>query len=217
MIIFNELRITPDGKSLIIDAEVSDLKYFKDVYIESIYIDNQDTFAYRESPSTNPVFSYKVEDKPSVIYALPECGNCNPVKDKSDKAVCFTEDTSAGEKRVRLELNSSVLGSLKDNMFFIFIKTSGVPSADCPCNSDKEYHLGIAAHLYPFYKSIIGYMKQLNNECDTPKAFIDAILRFKALELNIKLGHYTEAIKYWNRWFKNIKTNTITLKTCSCG
>ena len=36
MISWNELRITPNGKFLIIDVEVQNLDYFKDVYLESL-------------------------------------------------------------------------------------------------------------------------------------------------------------------------------------
>ena len=36
MLNWNELRITPDGKFLIIDVEVQNLDYFKDVYLESL-------------------------------------------------------------------------------------------------------------------------------------------------------------------------------------
>ena len=36
MLQWDELRITPDGKFLIVDVEVQNLDYFKDVYLESL-------------------------------------------------------------------------------------------------------------------------------------------------------------------------------------
>lgn len=59
MIQFNELRVSPDGKKLIIDASVKDLQYYNDVYIDAIIIDTQDTYVANGS-STNPIFSYEV-------------------------------------------------------------------------------------------------------------------------------------------------------------
>lgn len=36
MVQFNELRITPDGKYIVIDAEIQNLDYYDDVYLKSI-------------------------------------------------------------------------------------------------------------------------------------------------------------------------------------
>ena len=44
MVQFNELRITPDNKELIIDVSVKDLDIYTNVYLDYIMIDNQDTF-----------------------------------------------------------------------------------------------------------------------------------------------------------------------------
>ena len=45
MIEFKELRVTPDGKTLIIDAAVNDLSYYDNVYIKSVTVDTQDTYS----------------------------------------------------------------------------------------------------------------------------------------------------------------------------
>ena len=55
MIQFNTLKITQDGKSLIINASVKDLDYYKDILIGSIIIDNQDTYS-ANGPSSNPIY-----------------------------------------------------------------------------------------------------------------------------------------------------------------
>lgn len=52
MINFNELKITQDGSLLILDVSVKDLEYYKDVYIDSIYVDTQDTYI-NGGPSSN--------------------------------------------------------------------------------------------------------------------------------------------------------------------
>lgn len=62
MIKWNELRVTQDGKELIIDGSVKDLEYYKDVYIEEVVIDNQDTYV-PNGPSSKPIFSYNVKSE----------------------------------------------------------------------------------------------------------------------------------------------------------
>ena len=186
MIEFKELRVTPDGKTLIIDAAVKDLSYYDNVYIDSLTIDTQDTYSESGS-STNPLFHYEVSS----------------VSDEN-------------KKRIRLELNSSVLGKpITGNMFFVYITVKGTPAADTPCGLDNVTTLGVTADLYPFYKSSINHMKELENECEPSKNFIDSLLRFKAFELSIRTGHYTQAIKCWNKFFKEVKSNTVNT-ICRC-
>ena len=188
MVTFKELRITPDGKRLIIDASVKDLQYYNDVYIDAVIIDTQDTYVANGS-STNPIFSYEVPSDSGTL---------------SDK------------KRIRLELDSKTLGvSLNDTLFFVYVVAKGAPSADTPCGMDNQTTMGVVADLYPFYRTMVSYMKEVEDSCAIPKNFIDSLLRFYALELSIRTGHYAQAIKYWNKFFKDIKSRTINTG-CRC-
>lgn len=54
MVTFNELRITPDGNTLIIDVAIKDLRYYDNVGLDTILIDTQDTFT-SEGPSSKAV------------------------------------------------------------------------------------------------------------------------------------------------------------------
>ena len=59
MVTFNELKITPDGNTLIIDVAIKDLRYYTNVGLKTILIDTQDTFT-AEGPSDKVVkFSVK--------------------------------------------------------------------------------------------------------------------------------------------------------------
>ena len=144
MIEFKELRVTPDGKTLIIDAAVKDLSYYDNVYIKSVTVDTQDTYSESGS-STNPLFHYEVSSV-----------------------------SEENKKRIRLELNNTVLGDITGNMFFVYITVKGTPAADTPCGLDNVTTLGVTADLYPFYISSVNYMKELENECEPSKNFIDS-------------------------------------------
>ena len=199
MIHFNELFITPDRQHLIIDVTVKSDKYYKDVYIDSIVIDNQDTYV-GTGPSTTPVYEFTIPTEGTVTL----------------KKLGKTITPTYNYKHWRLELSTSDLttGSF-DGIFFVYVRTKGTPAADTPCGMDNQTTMGVVANLYPFYRTMVNYMKEVEDECEVPKNFIDVLLRFKALELSIRTGHYAQAIKYWNKFFKSIKSKTINTG-CRC-
>lgn len=212
MVDFNELRVSPDRKNLIIDVSIKDLSYYENVYIDSIIIDTQDTYI-PSGPSNSPIFTYEVVSNVTPVYSLPDCG-CNQVQDYIDKENCF-ETSNNEEKRVRLELDNTALDNhLKGNLFFVYVITKGTPSSDTPCNMDNTINLGVTADTYPIYTNMLNSLKELES-CGTPKLFTDAFLRFKAFELSIKTGQYSQIINYWNKYFKSLDIPNNT--NCSCN
>lgn len=206
MIQFNELRITPDGKKLVIDASVKDLNYYNDVYIDAIIIDSQNTYV-SNGPSSKPIFYYEISN-PNVTVTYPEYNGYVPSRQGNSGDI--------NEKRVRLELDSKILGdSISTNLFFVYVIAKGTPSPDTPCGMDNQTTLGVVADLYPYYRSVMNGIKEISNECEIPRTFIDNLLRFKALELSLKTGNYIQAIKYWNKFFVGIKSSNINTY-CKC-
>lgn len=182
MVQFNELRITPDGQRLIIDASVKDLEYYTNVYLDDVLIDTQDTF---------------VESGPS-------------------SKVVYRGSIMGDSKSIRLELGTgNLLPTLNDNLFFVYVRTKGAPAANTPCGMDNITTLGVVSNLYPLYQHAFSYIKELGDTCSIPKNFINYILQYKAFELAIKTGHYTEAIRYWKKFFMGIKDSVIT-SNCGC-
>ena len=56
MLQWNELRITPDKKHLVIDVQVQDLEYYENVVLDTIIIDTQKTFI-ETGPSNKPLMT----------------------------------------------------------------------------------------------------------------------------------------------------------------
>ncbi len=72
MIHFNELRITEDNKYLIIDVSVDSDSCFDDVTLDTIIVDNQDTYV-DNGPSSNPVLSIDVKEHyTKVLTDIPQ-------------------------------------------------------------------------------------------------------------------------------------------------
>ena len=214
MVHFNDLRFSKDSKYLIIDAAIDSQNFYEDVLLDSIIIDNQDTFV-SNGPSSNPIYTYKIVDIDDKVYATPENCNCSPVR-VEDGSYCFVEGTGT-MKQVRLEIPLSLYGinPYKD-MLFVYVIASGTPSADTPCGLDNSKIMGTVVNLKYIYDNMLCYIRQIENECEIPKNFIDSILKYKALELSIRTGNYPLAIKYWNKYLSNSNPNISTIKTCNC-
>lgn len=158
-------------------------------YFENVFLDEiiiDTQDTYVENgPSTNPVYRYKV-----------------------------TGPTDIKQSQVMLTGNNLQV-PINDTMFFVYVKTKGTPAINTPCGMDKSIGVGVTYNTKVIYNDTMNYLKQLECSCTMPKDFIDKILRVKALETTIKTGNYTQAIQYYNRFFRD-KYSPGYVKTCSC-
>lgn len=219
MIQFNELRISPNNDYIIIDVSIEDSEYYQNILLDSIHIDTQDTYV-ENGPSANPIFSYQIPEDYNSIYTIPDNEGNEPVQEEPSEEehienFIYTIDNYS-KKRVRLLLKSKNLEtSIADKMFFVYVKTTGEYSEDTPAEFRNTPTMGTIVNLYPIYRQAMAFTKEIGNNCTVPKHFIDYIIKVKALDLSIKTGNYTEAIRYWNKLFKNIRYKT-TEDNCGC-
>lgn len=187
MISFNVLGIYNDH--LIIDVSVLSGHYYENVYLDSIVIDTQDTYS-ANGPSSHPVYEFTI---PDVEVQLSH--------------------QIYSQKQYRLELSSAELDSL-DQMFFVYVRTKGAPSPDIPCGMDNDTTLIAVLNMQPFYAQAMQFTRRLVNNCSQHQNFSDYILKFKALELAIKTGNYSQAIQYYKEFFKGVAPDQSG--GCSC-
>ena len=105
------------------------------------------------------------------------------------------------------------IDSIADNMFFVYVISTGEPSDDTPCGMDESMILGVTYDKYPMYLQGMKLLNELNG-CDPPGDFIDYILTHKAFDLSLQTGNYLKAIDYWNEFFDE-KEKNISSK-CGC-
>ena len=195
MIQFNTLKITQDGKNLVINASVKNLSYYTNVLIGSITIDNQDTYS-ASGPSNNPIYRHSFAGMDLT-----------------------TGEEIAGLKTISITISAKEFldndGDLNDDILYVYLTAVGSPSADTPCGMDNVNTLGVALNLRHIYNSGMAYIKQVEKSCEIPKGFINFILEYRALDLALKTENYIQANKYWNKFFKN--NDIISLNTNSCG
>lgn len=186
MVQFNELRITSDGQYMIIDVSVPDIEeYFSNIYIDKIVIDSYENYTGISGPSDKPVYQDSVP-------------------------------SSENRKNYRWVIPSGgQMPNYHTTLFYVYVYTKGEFGVGIPCYMENRFTMGSVADVYRIYQKTIQYMKEVNSSCKVPKHFVDMLLRFKALDLSIRTGHYTEANLYWKRFFSDMKDVT-PIKNCAC-
>ena len=206
MIHYNNLYITEDNKCLVIDVAIDDGSYYKDIYLDTVSIDTQDTFVTNGPSDNAKVFTIR-KDKLDKVY----------VNDKEvlvDNENVYVEGTDK-VKHAKLYLTAKELGvDLTKDMLFVYTIATGTPAPDTPCNCDVNKILSVVVNTYEVYKSIIPLIKEIGELCKDPISFIDRELQIKAVEYSIKNSNYLLAIKYWKKYFMD---NTITSSSNKCN
>ena len=127
----------------------------------------------------------------------------------------YSVTVDGNQKKFSTSLSETALGVDIDNtMFFVYAVAKGVPAPETPCGYDESTTVGVTLSLCPIYNATMGYVKQVENSCEIPKDFINMILQFKAIYYSIESGHFTQAVKYYNKFYKNLSVNTHS--TCGC-
>ena len=197
MIRFNELKI--ENNYIIIDVQIEEEKYFKDMYIDSIVIDTQDTFI-ANGPSSKAIYTKTF----------------NTDTDVNKEEIVYTQGTDK-YNRVRIYIDGKNLNvDIHKTMFFVYVIAGGTPAADTPCRWDENKALHTLVDTQVLYNNMIQYVKELNKDCSTPDNFINAILQFNAIDLALKTNQYPLAIDLWKRFYSDIESNVV-LPNCGCN
>lgn len=197
MIRFNELKI--EDNYIIIDVQIEEEKYFKDMYIDSIVIDTQDTFI-ANGPSSKAIYTKTF----------------NTDTDIKKEEIVYTQGTDK-YNRVRIYIDGKDLNvDIHKTMFFVYVIAGGTPAADTPCRWDENKALHTLVDTQVLYNNMIQYVKELNKDCSTPDNFINAILQFNAIDLALKTNQYPLAIDLWKRFYSDIESNVV-LPNCGCN
>lgn len=186
MLQWNELRITPDGKYLIIDVEVQNLDFYEKIHIETLWMevfDNADNY----------------KSKGRKFYIWRDYNAPNPTGEEYESV----GEEGTTYKRIRKFID---IDSIGDNIFFIHATNNDDFASDTPCGA-KEISLdGIAYNKRLLYNNAIKlFSKQC--ECTPNDSLIDFILHTKGFELSLEMCDYKGALKYWDFAVKNKGAN----------
>lgn len=203
MIIFDQLRISDDGKRMYINAHVNKADYFKDIYIDSIVIQTADKVSETDPglPTSDYVYIKKAEENAKELNLVLEASDLSRSWESDPNAIAFGR------------------GDMSKTLFFVYIKCKGTPGSCTPCRLDEETTLGVVFDENVLHQKVMDYTKELVADCSVPSAFIDFILLWNAFKSAIETEHYIPAIKFYNMLFDEVgkSCQSRTIKTCECN
>lgn len=203
MIIFDQLRISDDGKRMYINAHVNKADYFKDIYIDSIVIQTADKVSETDPglPTSDYVYIKKAEENAKELNLVLEASDLSKSWESDSNAIAFGR------------------GDMSNTLFFVYIKCKGTPGSCTPCRLDEETTLGVVFDENVLHQKVMDYTKELVTDCSVPSAFIDFILLWNAFKSAIETEHYIPAIKFYNMMFDEVgkSCQSRTIKTCRCN
>lgn len=203
MIIFDQLRISDDGKRMYINAHVNKADYFNDIYIDSIVIQTANKVSETNPglPTSDYVYIKKAEENAKELNLVLEASDLSRSWESDPKAIAFNR------------------GDMSKTLFFVYIKCKGTPGSCTPCRLDEETTLGVVFDENVLHQKVMDYTKELVADCSVPSAFIDFILLWNAFKSAIETEHYIPAIKFFNMMFEEVgkSCQSRTIKTCGCN
>jgi hypothetical protein len=203
MIIFDQLRISDDGKRMYINAHVNKADYFNDIYIDSIAIQTADKVSETDPglPTSDYVYIKKAEENAKELNLVLEASDLSRSWESDPKAIAFNR------------------GDMSKTLFFVYIKCKGTPGSCTPCRLDEETTLGVVFDENVLHQRVMDYTKELVADCSVPTSFIDFILLWNAFKSAIETEHYIPAIKFFNMMFDEVgkSCQSRTIKTCRCN
>lgn len=185
MIIFDQLKVSDDGKRMYINAHVNKASYFDNVYIDSIVIMTSDKVSEvsPEMPTEDYIYRKEIIGEEKELNLVLEAADFVKVWEEDPKAMSFNNN------------------DMSKTLFFVYIKCKGTPGECVPCRLDEETTLGVVFDEAMLYQKIMGHTKDLLADCTVPTAFIDFILLWNAFRAAIETEHYGAAIKFYNMLF----------------
>lgn len=196
MVIFDQVRISDDGKIFYLDAHVKTSASFDDVYITKLAI-MRDTEILETDVTEFPVGDYAyfegwdIDEEVKEIHKVVTLNDFNP-------------------------LLSPTIKDLSHNLFFVYIECEGTPSFDTPCNSYNNPSIAVTYDTGRIYSIGMNYVRELSVDCTIPSGFINFILNNEALKFAIGTGHYIPAKQYFNNVMGYSSGSIGTIKKCGC-
>ena len=194
MVLFDQLRISDDGKRMYINVRVNNASYFDNIYLDSLTIVTADKVSETSPhvPSEDYVYQKTFED----------------------------EVKSAGLVLLPTDFNEQYMkSSFSGDLFFVYVKVKGTPDPCTPCTLDEEITLGVTFDEGLLYQRVMQYTKDLADSCQIPVGLTDLILQWNGFKAAVETEHYIPAIKYYNMMFNSpdVGRGTFTTKHCGCN
>ena len=204
MVVFNELYITDDKGSLVIDCQVKDLEIYDNMYIKSIYLDYYKNSVTVGVPSSKALLVYNNTGDDTTVRSIREC------VDTLDLASVSGIGVSDFDK----------------GLFYVIVTCDGTldPSAaELCCGADNAVDIGVALDWKMLFEKGMQYVAYLNanchDACKDVSAFGSFVMLWNALKLAIASCDYPQLIWTWEKIVSFYTNNSgiSGVSGCGCG
>lgn len=184
MITFNDLRISLDGKYILIDASIEPYDTYSEMYIESVSIVTDEQ--YSDSGSTAPAaYSKEFDDHPRRVSLRISADELDGVS-SLDRNIFYVYVNCGGTVKEESDCGWDSTTSIGAVLYWLPI-----------------YRIGIN-HM----------RRTVDRCCSLDKEFIDYILRLKSFELALRTGNYVLANENFRKWFIQKPVSSVQASPC---
>jgi hypothetical protein len=201
MVIFDQLRISDDGKKLYLNMHINGASYFDDIYLDELTITTADQVSETnpDAPTSNYIYKHTFErgqkSADMVLTAVDFMKNWE------------TEATNMAFKEA----------DIPKTLFFVYVKVYGTPDECTPCGMDKEVTVAVLFDINMFYQMVMQHTRELADTCTIPKGFIDLILLWNGFKAAVETDHYNVAVDFWKKMFVGSGSVFSQLTNYKCG
>lgn len=203
-VLFDQLRVSDNGKKLYINVHVNKASDFDNVHLKSITIMTSDKVSetHPEVPTSNYIYKIDLtEGNYKEAHLVLTASDFQKIWETDPKARKFTT------------------AEIPTTLFFVYVETKGVFGECTPCRLDETITLGVTFDTKLLYQKVMQFTKQLADTCKIPKAFLDFILLWNGFRAAVETEHFIPAIEFWKELFfkgRGVMVNGEISNSCGC-
>ena len=189
-VVFDQLRISDDGKRMYIDVHVNKADYFDNIYLDELTIMTADKVSETnpDSPTEDYIYKKVLDDNQKEAHLMLTAADFMKTWEEDPNAMKFPQS------------------DMSKTLFFVYVKIKGVPDECTPCRLDEEVTVATTFDENILYQQVMNYTRQLADDCTIPTGFTDFILLWNAFKASVETEHYIPAINYFNMLSDNMGT-----------
>lgn len=200
MVLFDQLKISDDGKKMYLNFYVNKAEYFKDIYLDSLTIMTADKVSETDPLTSTSEYIYKQD-------FTEDLKEYDVVIDKGVLDAASINWDSVKKEAINPDKpyasTSFDVSNFSSDLFFVYVKCRGIHGECTPCRLDELTTLGVTFDESLLHQKVMNYTQELADSCTVPQGFTDFILLWQAFNSAIDTEHYIPAIKYWKMLFGN--------------
>lgn len=198
MVVFNELRISDDKESIVIDCNIQDVSYYTEMYINGIYLEYYKDFSEASSLGERAITVYEKGDGDAMTY-IRRIVNLDEIRDT-----------------IGLE-------SLAGGLFYVVVDCDGTLPADIiqyGAWASSATDVGVVFDWEMLYRLGMQYVAQYyygDKVCADKNGLVQFILLWNALRLAINTGDWSMVNSLWGKFTSFQMMGGGVASPCKCG